>query len=129
MRGLVRARKRLLESDGRDCVERGYLLVPVWLEQMAGGDYEAGYATAARPAAIGERFGDADLVWLARDDQARALVKQGRVDEGVAAGGRSRSSSPPGQFADRDGHRLLQHDRVLPGRRTRCVMRASGPRL
>ena len=26
--------ERLLESFGRDCVERGYLLIPVWLEQM-----------------------------------------------------------------------------------------------
>ena len=30
-----------------DCVERGYLLIPQWLEQMARGDFEAGYATAA----------------------------------------------------------------------------------
>ena len=75
--------QRLLERDGRDCVERGYLLIPVWLEQMARGDFEAGYATAAEAAAIGERFGDADLVWLARDEQGRALVKQGRVEEGL----------------------------------------------
>jgi DNA-binding NarL/FixJ family response regulator len=75
--------QRLLEREGQDCVERGYLLIPVYLEQMAGGDYEAGYATAAAAAAIGERFGDADLVWLAVDDQGRALVKQGRVEEGL----------------------------------------------
>jgi hypothetical protein len=66
-----------------DCVERGYLLIPVWLEQMVSGDYEAGHETAAEAAAIGERFGDADLVWLARDEQGRALVNQGRVKEGV----------------------------------------------
>jgi DNA-binding NarL/FixJ family response regulator len=74
---------RLLEREGRDCVERGYLLIPVWLGQMAGGDLEAGHATAARAAEIGERFGDADLVWLARDDQGRALVRLGRVEEGL----------------------------------------------
>jgi DNA-binding CsgD family transcriptional regulator len=75
--------QRLLEREERDCVERGYLLIPVWLGQMAGGDYEAGYATAAEAAAIGEHFGDPDLVWLARDEQGRALVRQGRVAEGL----------------------------------------------
>ena len=39
--------------------------------------------TAVAAAEIGERFGDADLVWLARDDQARALVKLGRVDDAL----------------------------------------------
>jgi len=58
-------------------------MIPVWLEQMAGGDWEAGHATAAKAAAIGERFGDADLVWLARDEQGRALLGQGRVAEGL----------------------------------------------
>jgi DNA-binding CsgD family transcriptional regulator len=75
--------RRLLEREERDCVERGYLLIPVWLERMAGGDFETGYATAAEAVAIGERFGDADLVGLARDDQARALVSQGQVEEGL----------------------------------------------
>jgi DNA-binding NarL/FixJ family response regulator len=73
----------LLEREGQDCVERGYLLIPVWLEQMGGGDFAAGYATAVEAAAIGERFGDADLVWIAVDEQGRALVNQGRVAEGL----------------------------------------------
>lgn len=75
--------QRLLESYGRDCVERGYLLIPVWLEQMGRGDFERGYAMALEAADIGERLGDADLVWLARDDQARALLRLGRVKEGL----------------------------------------------
>jgi DNA-binding NarL/FixJ family response regulator len=76
--------QRLLEHDARDCVERGYLLIPVWLEQMASGDYDGGVRTAAQAAEIGERFGEADLVWLARDEQARALAKQGRLKEALA---------------------------------------------
>ncbi|MEV8097084.1 LuxR C-terminal-related transcriptional regulator [Kitasatospora sp. NPDC085879] len=75
--------ERLLGAEGRDCVERGYLLIPVWLGQMGSGDWRSGRATAAEAAAIGERFGDADLVWLARDDQGRALVNLGRVHEGL----------------------------------------------
>lgn len=84
--------QRLLESSGQHCVERGYLLIPVWLEQMGRGDFEGGYATAVEAARVGEQFGDADLVWLARDDQARALLRLGRakealrlVDEALAA--------------------------------------------
>ncbi|MEU2629951.1 LuxR C-terminal-related transcriptional regulator [Kitasatospora sp. NPDC007106] len=75
--------ERLLKADGRDCVERGYLLIPVWLAQMGGGDWQAGHATAAEAAEAGEAFGDADLVWLARDEQARALVNLDRVHEGL----------------------------------------------
>lgn len=75
--------ERLLKTDGRDCVERGYLLIPVWLSQMGGGDWQSGHTTAAEAAEVGERFGDADLVWLARDEQGRALVNLGRVHEGL----------------------------------------------
>jgi DNA-binding NarL/FixJ family response regulator len=82
-RGWFARANRELASEERDCVERGYLLIPVWLEQMAGGDYEAGHATAGEAAATGERYGDADLTWLARDEQGRALVKLGRVEAGL----------------------------------------------
>ncbi len=75
--------ERLLGSTDRDCVERGYMLIPVWLRQMSAGDWVAGHATASEAAAIGERFGDADLTWLARDEQSRALVKLGKVDEAM----------------------------------------------
>jgi DNA-binding NarL/FixJ family response regulator len=75
--------RRLLEAVGEDCVERGYLLIPVWLEQMGAGDYEAAHATAAEAAGLGERFADPDLLWLARDDQGCALIKRGRVAEGL----------------------------------------------
>jgi DNA-binding NarL/FixJ family response regulator len=74
---------RLLEGVEQDCVERGYLLIPVWLEQMGRGDYEGAHATAAAAAEIGERFGDRDLEWLARDDQGCALIRHGRVADGL----------------------------------------------
>jgi DNA-binding NarL/FixJ family response regulator len=75
--------QRLVDADARDCVERGYLLIPRWLAQMAGDDWQGGLETAAAAAAIGERFGDRDLVWLARDEQSRALLNLGRVQEGL----------------------------------------------
>lgn len=74
---------RLLEEGGTDCVERGWLLAPVWLQQMASGDWAAGLETVREGRRIGERFGDDDLTWLARDDEARALLNLGRIDEGL----------------------------------------------
>jgi DNA-binding NarL/FixJ family response regulator len=74
----------LLDIHAPNCVERGYLLAPIWLEQIRSGDYDGGFRTAAQAAEIGERFGDSDLVWLARDEQARALAKQGRLRDALA---------------------------------------------
>ena len=73
---------RLLEREGRDCVERGYLLIPVGLRADASGDAHTAYATWTEAAAIGERYGDPDLVTLARVGQGHTLVRQGRTNEG-----------------------------------------------
>jgi DNA-binding CsgD family transcriptional regulator len=75
--------QRLLEGFDEDCAERGYVLIPTWLEQMQRGDFRAGLATAARAEEIAQRFGDADLTWLSRDEQGRALVALGEVDAGL----------------------------------------------
>ena len=80
---LGRAR-RLVDREGRDCVERGYLLMPLMFERQAAGDFEAAIAAGAEAAAIGERFGDADLFALAAQDQGILLIKQGRVAEGLS---------------------------------------------
>jgi DNA-binding CsgD family transcriptional regulator len=78
---LARAR-RLIEREG-DCVEQGFLLLPLMFEHQAAGDHEAAIATAAEAVAIGERFGDADLFALAAQDQGILLIKAGRVVEGL----------------------------------------------
>jgi DNA-binding CsgD family transcriptional regulator len=75
--------QRLVEREERDCVEKGYLLVPVAFQHQAMGDYEAAYAAAAGAAETGERFGDADLVAAARHFQGLIRIKQGRVAEGL----------------------------------------------
>jgi DNA-binding CsgD family transcriptional regulator len=75
--------QRLLDREKRDCVERGYLLIPTLLGHVAGDDSEAAYATAAEAAEIGMRFGDADLVALVVQEQGHALVRLGRSEEGL----------------------------------------------
>jgi len=75
--------QRLFDESGEDGSERGWLLIPTWLQQMGIGDYESGYATAGEGADIARRFDDTDLLWLARADQGRALINMGRVEDGL----------------------------------------------
>ena len=72
---LARAR-RLLDDGQRDCVEQGHLLVPAAMERAFADDWPAAYAISGEAAEIGVRFGDIDLVTLARNIQGRALIGQ-----------------------------------------------------
>lgn len=80
---LGRAR-RLLEDADRDCVERGYLLVPAGLGSLAAGDAAAARERFERAAAAGDRFDDADLSTLGRLGRGQALIRMGEIEEGVA---------------------------------------------
>lgn len=80
---LARA-QRLLEREDRDCVEHGYLLLPVVEQQLGVGESDFAYATAARAAEIGDRFADSDLSAIARHQQGRIRIRQGQVQEGLA---------------------------------------------
>jgi DNA-binding CsgD family transcriptional regulator len=75
--------QRLLESYGRDCPERGWMLLPVMFRHEAEGDFAAAAAAAAAAAEIAQRFGDADLFALAVSSQGYMLNKQGEVSEGL----------------------------------------------
>ena len=75
--------QRLLARVEPDTVERGYLLTPVVLEHKLAGDHGEACAVAAEAAAIGERFGDRDLVALTVQEQGHALVRLGRTKEGL----------------------------------------------
>ena len=76
--------QRLVEREGRDCAERGYLLLPAMFRHEAEGDLEAAAATAGEAVACGERFGDRDLFALAAHSQGAFLISLGRVAEGLA---------------------------------------------
>jgi DNA-binding CsgD family transcriptional regulator len=80
---LARAR-RLLDREGAESVERGYLLLPEMFEHEARGALEAAAETGRAAAELGERFGDRDLFALATHEQGHVLVRLGRVREGLA---------------------------------------------
>jgi DNA-binding CsgD family transcriptional regulator len=75
--------QRLLDREERDCVERGYLLIPVLLQALRTGDLDSASATAAQATEIAVRFGDSDLLALAGHEQGHALIRQGRPEEGL----------------------------------------------
>lgn len=80
---LARA-NRLLDEGKHDCVERGYLLVPSGIRELRGGDASTAFKTFVEAAAIGERFGDTDLITLARHGQGRCLIRMGEIARGVS---------------------------------------------
>ncbi len=80
---LARA-QRLLEHEGRECVEQGYLLLPLVLQHMDAAEWETAYAGAASAVNIGDRFAEADLIAAARHLQGRILLRQGQVEKGLA---------------------------------------------
>ncbi len=73
--------QRLVE--GRDCVERGYVMIAVAEQQLRDGQAGAAYATAGQAVGVGECFADADLTAAARHAQGRALIDQGDVVAGL----------------------------------------------
>jgi DNA-binding CsgD family transcriptional regulator len=75
--------QRLLERHGGECVEQGYMLLPVSFEHELSGDLEGASATAAAAVEIGERFGDRDLFALAIHVQGTVVAKSGRIAEGM----------------------------------------------
>ena len=83
-RGWLARGRRLLDDDELDCVEQGYLLHLVAMLAIFQGDMATARDAFARAAAIGERFGDRDLVTIARHGEGRALIGLGQVVEGVA---------------------------------------------
>ncbi len=81
--GWIGRAQRLVDHEGGECVERGYLLIPGMFQREAQGDIEGAIAVAAEAIRIGERLGDPDLVALAGHQQGHLLIKSGEVQEGL----------------------------------------------
>jgi DNA-binding CsgD family transcriptional regulator len=75
--------QRLVEREGRECAEQGWLLVPAVFQREAVGDYEGAHEAAAQAVEIAERFHDSDLAAIALHAQGVMRVKQGSIDEGL----------------------------------------------
>jgi len=80
---LARAR-RLLEDAGDQCVEQGYLLLPVARQHLLIREAGAAYAAFEAAATIGTSFGDRDLVAFARHGMGRAMLQQGDLAGGTS---------------------------------------------
>lgn len=68
----------------RDCVEQGYLLLPMAEQHLAEGDVATASEAAGRATVIGQRFGDRDLIACARHVQGRVCLRQERIKQGLA---------------------------------------------
>ncbi len=68
---------------GHDCVEHGYLLLPLAEQQLRAGRVADARDAATTAVSLGDRFGDADLLALARHVQGRALILLDQVIGGL----------------------------------------------
>jgi DNA-binding NarL/FixJ family response regulator len=81
--GWIARAGRLLEEAGHDSVIRGYLLVFDAIRRIDTGDLSGAHATFQQAFAIAQRFADRDLAGLAGHGRGRALIRQGRVADGM----------------------------------------------
>ena len=76
--------RRVLDGDDGDCVEQGYVTAADAITSMFSGDMPTAHGHYERAIAIGQRFGDADLLTLGQLGRGQALVAAGRSAEGTA---------------------------------------------
>lgn len=82
--GWITRGRRLLEDSEHECVEEGFLLLPLALRALGEGDAATAHATFTRAGTIGERFDNPDLVALSRLGTGQARIRSGAVEEGVS---------------------------------------------
>ncbi len=74
---------RMVEEHELDTVERGYLLVPAGLMAMDAGESDTALERFAEADSLARRFGDPDLATLGTLGQGEALLRMGRMSEGL----------------------------------------------
>jgi len=76
--------ERVLDEGQLDCVVRGYLLIPAAIQRIMQGDPSGADAVFSQAAEIARRFADRDLASVACQGRGRALIRLGKIPEGVA---------------------------------------------
>jgi DNA-binding CsgD family transcriptional regulator len=82
--GWIERGRRVLDEVGIDCVERGYLLIPLVIAANRAGDTDTALGLIAEVADTARRFGDADLQVFIRHAEGRALLRRGDIAAGMA---------------------------------------------
>ena len=75
--------ERLLDELGEPDAVQGYMLIPVSLGKLYGGDPDGALEVFSRIADIGQRFQDKDLAALSLLGTGQALLALGRAGEGL----------------------------------------------
>jgi DNA-binding CsgD family transcriptional regulator len=81
--GWLSRAQRLIEREGVDCPERGFLLLLAAFDHADTGDHDAMLAAATQSFEVAERFGDADLAAMALILQGRARLARGETRAGL----------------------------------------------
>jgi DNA-binding CsgD family transcriptional regulator/tetratricopeptide (TPR) repeat protein len=82
--GWLSRAQRLIEREGVDCPERGFLILLAAFDHADAGEYDAMLSTASQAFEVAERFGDADLAAMALVLQGRARLARGETKAGLA---------------------------------------------
>lgn len=77
--------RQLLDDHPMDCVEEGYLFLPVALKCLGAGDVQGSIEAFDQAKRIGNRFKDEDLLALAQLGHGQALIRAGEPERGVAS--------------------------------------------
>jgi DNA-binding CsgD family transcriptional regulator/tetratricopeptide (TPR) repeat protein len=80
----VHRAQRLLDDGEQESVEQGYVSFCTSLRLAFEGDVDAAHAGFVQAAKVGDRFGDPELVALARVGEGRCLISLGEIAEGMA---------------------------------------------
>lgn len=76
--------QHILEAAALDCVEQGYVRVPMALQALGAGEVDEAYRSFVEITDLADRFGDPDLKALGRLGQGQSLVARGDAARGVA---------------------------------------------
>jgi DNA-binding CsgD family transcriptional regulator len=82
--GWIARAERIVARLKSECVEHGYLLLPVGVRAVFAGKVDAACSYFAKALQIAEKFGDTDLTTMARQGLGRALIRRGDITRGMS---------------------------------------------